>query len=239
MMNKRLNINRFQPFPPVCLLCGDPGADGLDLCRPCRDDLPYQRNACPRCGVAIGVLTADATLCGACQQHLPPYDRVLSPFSYDSPLDHVIQGLKFHGRLEQARLLGDLMGQWLEEHVDSFPDRVIPVPLHPTRLRARGFNQAVELARWVCRRLDLVLDTHSCQRQRVTLPQSELADARERARNLKGAFAVTGEVKGSVAILDDVMTTGTTVGELAQCLRAAGATHIEVWTCARTNSPLA
>jgi predicted amidophosphoribosyltransferase len=83
--------------------------------------------------------------------------------------------------------------------------------------------------------LDLVLDTESCHRQRATLPQSEMADARERARNIKGAFAVRGEVRGSVAIVDDVMTTGSTVGELAKCLRAAGAARIEVWAVARTN----
>lgn len=229
------NINRFLGFPPVCVLCGDPGQDGLDLCRPCRLDLPLQGHACPRCGMALGAASTAATLCGTCQRHPPPYDRVLAPFRYDTPLDHLIHRLKYHGRLEQARLLGDLMALWLEQHLDSLPARVIPVPLHPTRLRARGFNQAVELARRVCKRLELPLDTHSCQRQRATLPQSELADARARARNIKGAFAVRGEMPETVAIVDDVMTTGNTVGELAKGLRAAGASYIEVWTCARTN----
>lgn len=232
MIDGWLKINLFSP---VCVLCGDPGENGLDLCRPCRLDLPLQTHACPRCGVLLGGPSTSEALCGSCQQHPPPYDRVLTPFGYRSPLDHIIQGLKFHGRLEQARLLGDLMAMWLEQHLDSRPERVIPVPLHPTRLRARGFNQAVELARRVCDRLGLPLDTESCRRQRATPPQSEMADARERARNIKGAFVVRGEMHGSVAILDDVMTTGNTVGELARCLRAAGATYIEVWTCARTN----
>jgi len=235
MIYRWIDINRFQLFPPVCVLCGDPGHDGLDLCSPCRHDLPRHIHACPRCGVTIHSPSTPESSCGACQQHPPPYDRVLAPFRYDTPLDHLIHRLKYCGRLEQARLLGDLMAHWLEQHLDAFPDRVIPVPLHPTRLRQRGFNQAVELARRVCKRLELPLDTQSCRRQRATPPQSEMADARERARNIKGAFAVRGEVRGSVAILDDVMTTGSTVGELAKCLRAAGATRIEVWACARTH----
>ena len=228
------NINRFL-FPSVCALCGDPGTDGLDLCAPCRHDLPLQLHTCPRCGVALSSPSTPDTFCGTCQLHPPPYDRVLAPFRYDTPLDHLIHRLKYSGRLEQARLLGDLLAHWLEQHLDAFPDRVIPVPLHPTRLRQRGFNQAVELARRVCKRLELPLDTQSCRRQRATPPQSEMADARERARNIKGAFAVRGEVRGSVVIVDDVMTTGSTVGELAKCLRAAGAARIEVWAVARTN----
>jgi ComF family protein len=185
--------------------------------------------------VALSSLSTPDTFCGTCQLHPPPYDRVLAPFRYESPLNHLIHRLKYNGRLEQARLLGDLMAEWLEGRLDPLPDRVIPVPLHPARLRQRGFNQAVELARRVCNRLQLPLDIQSCYRQKATLPQSEMADARARARNIKGAFLVRGEIRGTVAILDDVMTTGSTVGELAKCLRAAGAARIEVWAVARTN----
>lgn len=235
MINRWSNISLSRLFPPVCVLCGDPGVDGMDLCRPCRLDLPLQTHTCPHCGIALAAESVATAPCGSCQQRPPPYDRVLAPFRYASPLDHLIHRLKYHGRLEQARLLGDLMAHWLELQLDTLPDRVIPVPLHPARLRQRGFNQAVELARRVCHRLQLPLDTQSCHRQKATLPQSEMADARARARNIKGAFLVRGEIRGTVAILDDVMTTGSTVGELAKCLRAAGATRIEVWACARTH----
>jgi ComF family protein len=233
MRNQWLKSIQSGLMPPVCVLCGDPGHGDLDLCAPCRHELPRHTATCPRCGAALGAQSALASLCGGCLRNPPPFQRVWAPLVYAPPVDHLIQGLKFHGRLELARLLGSLLATWLKPRLDSLPDRVVPVPLHPSRLRERGFNQAVELGREICRALGIAMDTCSCRRRRATAPQSTLA-AHERATNIKGAFEVKGRVHGTVAIIDDVMTTGNTVAELARCLLAAGASQVEIWVCART-----
>ena len=229
MIDKWSRIVRFLLPGSVCVLCGDAGADGLDLCRPCRDDLPHTANACQRCAIP---LPGTQALCGRCQSSPPAFERCLAPFAYAAPVDHLLQALKFNARLAPARSMGLLMAQWLAQRADPPPRRIIPVPLHPARLRQRGFNQSLELARPIARRLGLPLDIHACQRRRDTPPQADLS-ARQRRGNLKGAFVVTERLAGSVAIVDDVMTTGSTAQEMAVTLLAAGATRVEVWVCAR------
>ena len=152
--------------------------------------------------------------------------------SYQSPGDHLLQKLKFNGRLEMARVLGELMAHWLESVCEQLPDIVIPVPLHQDRLRERGFNQAIELALPIARHLGLPMDIRSCIRTKTTAPQSDLS-RKARIKNVKDAFEVVRPVSGHVAIIDDVMTTGSTAHELARTLRQAGATRVEAWICAR------
>ncbi|CAK0757905.1 competence protein ComFC [Gammaproteobacteria bacterium] len=161
-------------------------------------------------------------------------------FTYEPPIDHLIITLKFHSRLAHARLLGELLADHLAAREDPLPELILPVPLHPTRLRTRGYNQAVELARPIARRLGLSIDTTLCRRIRATASQSTL-DAKTRRRNMHGAFAITSKNRiagGRVAILDDVVTTGNTVEEFARVLRQAGAREIEVWAVARTGDRL-
>lgn len=211
----------------------------MDLCLGCLTDLPYQTQACQRCALPLHGMPDDnesgVTLCGNCLNDSPAYDRVLSVFTYANPVDHLIQDLKFHGKLHIARLLGDIMAGHLEQHVQTRPDLIIPVPLHGARLRGRGYNQALELARPIARKLNLPIDYRSCERSRATPAQSDLP-AKERARNVQGVFNIMGNFKGRhVAIIDDVMTTGSTVEELATALRKAGAGAIDVWVCARAS----
>ncbi len=211
----------------------------MDLCVGCREDLPYQKQACQRCALPLhGVHDDDgsgAILCGNCLNDSPAYDRVISVFTYASPVDHLIQDLKFHHKLHVARLLGDIMASNLAQRVQTRPDLIIPVPLHSARLRERGYNQALELARPIARKFRLPIDYRSCKRLRATPAQSDLP-ATERPRNVEGAFNITGNFKGRhVAIIDDVMTTGSTVEELATALRKAEARAIDVWVCARAS----
>ncbi len=218
-------------FPPICILCGSRG-DGLDLCAGCRADLPWNKTACPRCGKALSI----ATLCDSCQQHSPFYDRIVTAFVYQAPVDHLLRTLKFHDRLAHARLLGELLAGCLATRADPLPEMVIPMPLHHTRLRARGYSQAMELARPLARRLGLPIVSGVCHRVRATTAQTSL-DMRARRDNVRGAFAVTGRdriVGRRVAIVDDVVTTGQTVNELARVLCQAGAREVEVWAVART-----
>ena len=124
------------------------------------------------------------------------------------------------------------MGQWLASVVEVMPDQLIPVPLHPTRIRERGFNQATELARPIAKRLNIPLNLSVVQRRVATPPQSDLT-RQERLKNIRNVFNVVKPVDGHVVIIDDVMTTGSTVEELAKTLLRAGAEQVDVWVCAR------
>jgi len=217
-------------YPPTCLLCGDAGAAGRDLCQSCINSLPYNRTACLRCGLTLA--THSAEYCGHCQQNPPGFDVTHTLFRYEEPVRYLIHALKFRADYPCARLLGQLMAEHLGEFADK-PELLIPVPLHRERYRERGFNQATEIARTLSRRLQIPLDPTCCIRTRPTRPQAELP-AKERLRNLKKAFQVVSALGAAhVAIIDDVVTTGATVNELAKALRAAGAERIEVWACAR------
>lgn len=240
MENKWINIihNKIQHtlLPPTCVLCGDTGCysghHGLDLCQHCENELPRLISACARCAEPIPSHLATEALCGQCQIKPPAYNRCLSMFNYQPPVDHLIQSLKFHHRLEMAQLLGRLMAHWLEQVMDNMPDTLIPVPLHSARLRERGFNQAAEIAKPIARELGCVLDVSSCRRIKTTAPQSELT-RKERAKNVRGAFEVLKPLSGHVVIIDDVMTTGSTAHEFAKTLIKSGADCVDVWVCAR------
>ena len=218
-------------LPPTCILCGDPGAAGRDLCRPCTENLPYLMNACPVCGLP---LSGPSLLpCGDCQNHPPPFDRLIAVLRYEEPARHLIQSLKFRARYAHARLLGDLLADRLAVEQEP-PEVIIPVPLHPARYRDRTFNQSLEIARIVARRTGLPVDYRACRRVRQTDSQTRL-HVEQRRKNLRKAFVADGPLPyRHVAILDDVVTTGATVGELARTLRRAGVTRIDVWACART-----
>ncbi len=222
---------QLQLLPPTCLLCGAPGESERDLCGGCRADLPGNDPACRRCGMPLAL---GAEICGTCLQQPPPIERSFAPLLYQPPVDFLIKQLKFKGQLACARLLGEWLGAALERRGGPWPEAIIPVPLHASRLRERSFNQSLELARFVAGRLQVALDSATVRRIRHTVPQVELKAA-ERSGNVRGAFAVVRPIAlRHVAILDDVVTTGSTVNEIARVLRAAGVEEIEVWACTRT-----
>ncbi len=219
-------------YAPYCILCSRPSRRGRELCDDCARDLPWNRHACPRCALPVPA-ESGAALCGACLKSPPPWDSATSPLVYAWPLDQLLQRFKFHSDLATGQLLGELLADFLAASSAPRPEVLIPVPLHSARLRARGFNQALGLARPVSQRLRLHLDNQACLRRKNTAVQSKL-DARERRRNLHDAFEVRISLQGvHVGILDDVVTTGATVGALSQALRAAGTARITVWSLAR------
>ena len=220
-----------QLIPSTCLLCGATSGTG-PLCGACLADLPWHRQPqCPQCAIP----TPDGQVCGACLKHPPAFDRSRAALAYAFPLDRLIPRLKYNGRLAIAPALGECLAASVAS--GPRPDCLIPMPLHAKRIRERGFNHATEIARDVAKRLDLPLDTDSCRRIRDTPPQMGLKhDARR--RNVRGAFVCTGDVRGRrIALIDDVMTTGTSLDELAKTLKQAGALEVETWVVARTLPP--
>ena len=216
-------------LPPRCLLCGDAGHEGLDLCRDCAAELPRNGSCCARCALPLAL---PAALCGRCQRHPPPWDAAWAPFRYGWPLDRLESRFKFARELAAGRTLVALWRR--EPRIIDAPGLIAPVPLHRSRLRQRGYNQALELARPLARAFGVPLRHDLLARMKPTAAQSEL-DAPTRRRNVRGAFAVdraTG-LPAHVAIVDDVMTTGATLAECARVLKRAGVARVDVWALAR------
>lgn len=215
-------------MPASCLLCAAP-ATRANLCVGCHADLPtLPSEHCPVCAEP----TLDGAICGACLSHPRKFDRVLAPAAYAYPLDRLIQSFKYGGNLAVAPLLADLMLGRIE--TEPLPDLIVPMPLSAVRLKERGFNQSLELAALIGRRTGVPVDAQACQRVRHGDAQSSLP-YRRRAENVRGAFVCMRDVTGcSIAIVDDVLTTGATLDELARVLRLCGATRITGWTAART-----
>ena len=224
-------------LPPSCILCGSK-AEERDLCQACEQDIPRIAQACTRCALPLPTHTPVNQLCGKCLQEPPVFNKVYALFPYQKPIDNLITRLKFQGNLVYAKVLGELMANYLQvEYKEKrLPEYLIPVPLHRKRLRERGFNQAVELARPIVKRLDIPLMLKSCQRVKATVAQINLPAA-DRRTNLRNAFNVTSTITAKhVAIIDDVVTTGSTIVELSRSLQAVGVERIDIWCCARTNN---
>jgi ComF family protein len=233
MVNNWKDFVRSRLYPPGCLLCGaDAGADGI--CTPCRRDLPYNRHCCTGCALPLPATDA-GRLCGQCQRQPPPFQRVFIPLIYRPPVDHLVTSFKFDGRLDCGRLLGALLAEALPgEQQDESPELLIPVPLHNSRISARGFNQALELARPVGRKLGLTVDCTTLTRIQPTPAQSGLRKP-QRLRNLRTAFRLNGRVSARhLVLLDDVVTTGATAATLAKLLLRGGARRVDLWALART-----
>ena len=222
-------------WPGRCLACAEVGQSGHDLCAACLESLPWNRPACARCAIPLPDAVDDASAaphCGACLRKPPPLRAVHAAFVYASPLDRLLPRFKFHQDLAAGRLLAQLMAQSLAG-ADP-PQALLPIPLHRARLRQRGYDQALELARPLARALRLPLLSDALLRRRATAPQSEL-DAARRRRNLRGAFVVRpgARLPPHVALVDDVMTTGATLHAAADALRRAGVARVDAWVCAR------
>ena len=220
-------------LPLRCLLCGGAGAHGMDLCADCRNELPRNQSCCARCALP---LATPAALCGECQRRSPPWDAAWAPFRYGWPLNRLESRFKFGADLAAGRVLSSLWRH--ESRPVALPQQIVTVPLHRSRLRHRGYNQVLELARPLARELRLPLCVDAIQRVRRTEAQTEL-DAAGRRRNVRGAFALhVGVVLAPhVALIDDVMTTGATLAECARVLKRAGVQRVDVWALARAGNP--
>jgi len=212
-------------FGGSCYLCR--GAAHGVLCERCDADLPRLGAAhCPRCALA----SPGGAVCGRCLTQPPAFDATNAALAYAFPADVLVQALKFRGELALAPVLGDLLARCISERADW----IVPVPLSGERLRSRGYNQALEIARRVAGATGARLAPDACRRSRDTPVQMDLPLA-ERARNVRGAFECPSLIDAAtVAVLDDVMTTGATLDEIAATLKRAGAVRVVNWVVTRT-----
>lgn len=232
MVYNWLNYTRDWLLPTRCCLCCTPTRGGLVICRDCYRELPWLPPGCATCATPLPT-AAGLTRCDPCQQRAPALDSCHALFDYRAPVNHWVRNLKFRQELPLAKLLGHLLAECVSEGKGS---KLIPVPLHRRRLRQRGFNQALEIARPLQQR-GYRIDSHCCTRTRHTPPQSELS-AMARLRNLRDAFNVRRSVVGeNIMLIDDVLTTGATLNALATTLKRAGAARVEAWVIARTPEP--
>ena len=205
-------------LPATCCLCGSDGMRlRVDLCAICADLLPANPPDW--------------------HDFPPPFKRALVPFRYEYPVDRFVRALKFRGDRLYARLLGTLLADAQRARDSQLPEVLIPVPLHDSRYRQRGFNQAFEIARFAAACLGTHVEPACLRRVNATVEQSGLSLA-ARQRNVRGAFRLVQPLEARhVALVDDVFTTGNTASEAARVIAASGIEDIELWAAARVPAP--
>jgi ComF family protein len=218
-------------FPMRCLVCNALNSGGL--CPGCLKQVPRVENPCRQCGVSLPTAVKDIP-CGRCQRRPPAFDETIAPFTYAPPLSGVVHQLKYRRRISQARPLARILAEEITARNLELPDLLIPVPLHWTRLMQRGFNQSVELCRHLSTELGIPLMRNTIRRTRNTFPQVNLP-LRQRRANVRGSFSVVRMIDAkSVAVVDDVMTSGQTAHEMATQLNKHGISRVHFWAVLRT-----
>jgi len=226
--------SRFRPvldwlLPMHCVLCGMVTRASTGLCPLCAEQMMRHAPACPRCGRAL----QSERICGGCQKSPPFHDEVIYAAAYTGAAGQLIREFKFGHKLYIGPALASLLLRRLGSVEQMNADVIAPVPLHVTRIRQRGYNQSAELAAYLSRHLHVSLQRSLLTRTRATAPQTSLAE-KQRRKNVRNAFKLNRDVSGKhVAIVDDVMTTGSTVNEIARVLKKAGAAKVSVWVVAR------
>ena len=220
-------------LPQSCAFCAAPSGSSL-VCVPCSNALPRVDHACPRCALPAW----NGAVCGACLTIPPPFAAAYAAFEYAFPFDRLLHAFKYGGRLALADFLAEALCAAVARRPPNhpMPDAVIALPLAPSRQRARGFDQATEIARRVARNIGVPMAT-GLRRVRDTPAQAALP-WKDRAKNVRGAFVADPSFSGMrIAIVDDVMTTGATLSSAASAALRAGALAVEAWAVARTLPP--
>ncbi|WP_047553258.1 ComF family protein [Methylotenera sp. G11] len=211
-----------------CILCASHNGGSIGICHGCLNDMPWHTGAhCPQCA-----MLSNGLLCGNCLNAPPHFDATHALLTYDYPLDRLLQHYKYRESLHLANTFAEL---WVNKmHPQSAIDLIIPMPMHATRLKQRGFNQALEIAKVISKKTRTALDYQACQRSKLTPPQASLP-LKDRIKNIRGVFNCEKNLHGlNIALVDDVMTSGASLNELAKTLKQAGAAHVECWVIART-----
>ncbi|MDD3267577.1 MAG: ComF family protein [Burkholderiales bacterium] len=214
-----------------CILCATQ-TKNQQICHDCNTSLGYQTpspNTCWRC---LAHKSPAQLICDNCHDNQFHFERIITAFNYEFPLEQILHQLKYHGKIEYTNLLSQLFWSRISQQIQSLPDVIIPVPLHVNKLKIRGFNQSYELLHEF-KQLNsktLIIDA---KRIKNTKSQANLSrDAR--MHNIKDAFVINDNLQGKyVVIIDDVVTTGSTVSELSRICKLQGADKVEVWCLMR------
>lgn len=219
-------------FPSRCIFCQQTVAQGIEVCPDCYAALPHNEHCCVRCALPLADDINTAVACGRCIRKPPAFDYTHSPFRYEDDIITLIHQLKFSEKIGFSRSIGEILLRYFSGTGET-PDCLLPVALHSSRLRQRGFNQSIEISRVLARKLAIPIEHAAIVRQRSTVAQTGL-DAKQRQKNIRGAFSVAGKLNYKhVLIVDDVMTTGATVNELAKLLKKNDVERVGVLSIAR------
>ncbi len=219
-------------LPPACLLCGKllpSTSDQQYICISCQGTMPSLGDAhCILCCRPFPKATS-THLCGPCLKRPPHFSKVHAACAYQDGTKEAIHRLKYRNQVTLAKPLGEILGQAVSiAENDLLPDCIVPVPLHPSRLKDRGYNQALEIARPLAHKFQIPIDNKLLQRSRKTAQQQGLS-AIERRNNLRNAFTLTASASTrKILLIDDVMTTGETVRECCRILNLGGAKDVQV-----------
>lgn len=223
-----------------CLVCDEATESADCVCNVCETELPWLMEQCAVCALPLPM---DGLMCGQCLQQPPAFKQVIAPWTYSFPIDSLISRFKHQARWPFGQMLARQLGRHLQHRYENTgltrPDCLLPVPMARKRLRERGYNQSLMLARWLSEDLTIHHDEDLLLRPNETVAQQAL-DAKTRKRNLLNAFALApdAQVQGRhFALVDDVLTTGATAHSLAHLLLNAGAREVDVYCLARTPKP--
>lgn len=230
MREKLCSIARSIRLPSICVLCNQFHSTISAVCMPCIALMPQLGFTCTHC--AYPLFDADYLVCGQCIKNTPHFDRTLCAYAFEEPLRSLIHQFKYQQKLYLASFLSQLIiNAWEEGSIK--PQCLIPMPMHPKKLKIRGFNQTVLLAQTLAKRLQIPMDLSCCKKVVNTMPQAQL-DGEARPQNIKGAFQVSAMPYQHVALIDDLLTTGSTANELAVSIKKTGVEQVDLWCCART-----
>ncbi|MBT5231376.1 MAG: ComF family protein [Methylococcales bacterium] len=217
-----------------CFFCQASTGHSTGVCEACLEAMPRIKSACPMCGIAVAAEAA--CYCAECLQAPKPFQHSVIPCDYSEPMNFLVPGLKFQGLLHHLPVMSFLLAEKVSAHYQGdrvLPEALLPVPLHAKRMRQRGFNQALELAKPLARQFKLPILSKAVTRVKATLAQSDLG-VELRRQNILDAFQLTGVIDYQhVAIVDDVVTTTETVTAVARVLLEAGVQRVDVWALAR------
>ncbi|WP_298622836.1 ComF family protein [uncultured Legionella sp.] len=230
MRQKLSSITQRLALPSICSLCNQFHKGSLAVCSFC---IEYIKPLGPACQHCASPLPDDSYLiCGQCIKKPPHFEKAIIGYTFDEPLRSLLHQFKYHNGFYLTNFLTYLMLQTFQKKPER-PQCLIPVPMHPQRIRQRGFNQAAILAKKLARTLNIPVDLTSCRKQINTAPQASLG-GEQRQKNLHKAFYATSLDHEHVALVDDLLTTGSTANELALTLKKAGVQRVDIWCCART-----
>lgn len=229
MFQKLLSITQSLRLPSICILCNQFHKSSTAVCSYCSSFIKPLGPACRNCAYPL----PDSTYfkCGQCIKNPPSFDTAYIAYRFEEPLRSLLLRFKYHNSLYLGAFLSQLMINAIPQTTMS-SQCLIPVPMHPGRLKKRGFNQAVVLTRLLARRLNLPYDLESCTKIINTAPQASL-DGKQRQTNLRKAFHTKPLPYQHIILVDDLLTTGSTANEVAKTLKKSGVQQVDIWCCAR------